>query len=135
MEHTEQKHIPSMLFFIDFQKAYDTVSWKFSHGILDFFDFGPSIKQWIKVFYTNIKSSVVQNNFLSAPFKINRGVRQGDPISSYLFLICAEILGILIRENIEIKGIKINDVEHKISQFADDTTLILDVRKILMTKQ
>ena len=50
----------------------------------------------------------------------------GDPIAPYLFLICAQILFLLIDSNSEIKGIKINNNIHKITQFADDTTLILD---------
>ena len=57
-------------------------------------------------------------------FFIERGCHQGDPISPYLFLLCAEILGIMIRENKRIKGITVNDDEHKIAQFADDTQIM-----------
>ena len=59
-------------------------------------------------------------------FKIQLGVRQRDPISPYLFLICAEVLEFLIRSNNDIKGICIQDKEIKISQFADDTSLMSD---------
>ena len=55
---------------------------------------------------------------------IERGHRQGDPISPYLFLLCVEILGIIVRKNELIKGITINDDEHKIAQFADDTQMV-----------
>ena len=55
-------------------------------------------------------------------FTVERGCRQGDPISPYIFILCVEILAIMIREDSDIKGIWINKVEHKISQFADDTT-------------
>lgn len=67
---------------------------------------------------------VLQNGFSSKYFKPQRGCRQGDPISSYLFLLCAEILGILIRNNKDIKGITIAGEEYKISQYADDTSLV-----------
>ena len=55
---------------------------------------------------------------------LERGCRQGDPVSPYIFVICVEILGIAIRENKRIEGIKLLGYEHKISQYADDTTLI-----------
>ena len=47
-------------------------------------------------------------------------------MSPYLFILCAEILACKLRENQRIKGIKISDVDLKISQFADDTTIFLE---------
>ena len=101
---------------IDFEKAFDSLSWNFIFECLNFFNFGKSIQQWIEVFYKNISSCIIQNGIVSEYFKPGRGCRQGDPISPYLFIICAEILGILIRNNRDIKGIKINGEEYKISQ-------------------
>ena len=59
-------------------------------------------------------------------FKLGRGCRQGDPISPYLFLVCAEILALKIKNNKKIKGIMINKEEYLMSQYADDTLVILD---------
>ena len=59
-------------------------------------------------------------------FELSRGVRQGCPLSPYLFILSVEILAEAIRNNKEIKGIKIYNTEVKVSQYADDTTLILD---------
>lgn len=69
---------------------------------------------------------MTQAGCLSIFFKLERECRQGDPISPYLFLICAEILSIKIKNNKNIKGIKINKTEYLISQYVDDTVLILD---------
>ena len=55
-----------------------------------------------------------------------RGCRQGDPLSPYIFVICAEILAILICQNDKIRGINIDGKEFLISQYADDTSLTLD---------
>lgn len=81
-----------------------------------------SIKDWIQTFYNGIKTCIIQNGIISDYFYPQRGWRQGDPISPYLFLLCAEILGAIIRNNKDIKGIKIGDTEYKISQYADDTS-------------
>ena len=54
----------------------------------------------------NISSFIIQNGIVSEYFNPGRGCRQGNPISPYLFIICAEILGILIRNNRDIKGIR-----------------------------
>ena len=59
-------------------------------------------------------------------FEIQRGVRQSCPLSPYLFILSAEVLATAIRKNANIKGISVNGVEIKFSQYADDTTLKLD---------
>ena len=126
MHYTEIIQVPGLLMLIDFEKAFDTVSWNFIQDALHFFNFGDSIKSWIYTFYNDIKSCVIQNGVVSDYFYPERGCRQGDPISPYLFLLCAEILGILIRNNKDIKGITIEGVEYKLSQYADDTTIFTD---------
>ena len=78
------------------------------------------------MFYTNIESCVSVNGHLSDWFYLQRGCRQGDPLSPYLFILCAEILALLIRNNPNIKGIIVGNTEFRISQYADDTSMILD---------
>ena len=118
--------VPGLLLLIDFEKAFDSLSWSFIQKVLKFLNFGPSICRWIETFYSNITSSVIQCGFMSESFRIGRGCRQGDPLSPYIFIICAEFLAIKIRQNSKIKGIKIHDTEFKISQYADDTSIFLD---------
>ena len=59
-------------------------------------------------------------------FNLKRGCRQGGPISPYIFILCADILRKIIRNNKDIKGIQINNKELKLSQYANDTHLLLD---------
>ena len=124
--YVKEENLPGLLVSLDFEKAFDSVNWKYMHRVLKAFGFGEDICQWISAFYSNLSSSVVVNGKSSARFHIKRGCRQGDPISPYLFILCAEVLACKIRENNNIKGIQVSNTEHKISQFADDTTAFLD---------
>ena len=123
---TKTRNVPGLLLSVDFEKAFDSVSWDIIHTALDYFGFGPSIRHWVETFYTGTESSILQNGHMSSCFQTGRGCRQGDPLSPYLFLLCAEILGLMIRQNQEIKGIQINGKTHLLSQYADDTQLFLD---------
>lgn len=115
---------PGVLICLDFEKAFDSLSWTFMFKVLKAFGFGPDFRKWIETFYKNIKSTVTVNGKLTPWFQVKRGCRQGDPISPYLFVLCAEIFAIMIRQNEKIKGIKIGGMENKISQYADDTELM-----------
>ena len=115
-----------IMLLIDFEKAFDTVAWSFIEKCFKYFNFKPDVINWIKVFYKNIKSAVIVNNEPTKWFTIERGCRQGDPASPYIFLLCGEILAHMIRQDRRVVGYKVMDSEVKISQYADDTTLFLD---------
>ena len=74
---------------------------------LRFFEFGKDLQRWIEVFYKDISSCVINNGHASPFFSICRGVRQGCPLSPYLFIICIELLAIQIRNDPAVKGIAI----------------------------
>ena len=69
------------------------------------------------------------NGQYSEWFDVRRGKRQGDRLSPYLFLICAEIMSSVIHQNKNIHGIKILDEDILLSQFPDDTTFFLMVKR------
>ena len=121
--------IPGLLLFIGFEKAFDSLEWIFMFKCSEVFGFGPSLTRWVETFYSNIASCIINNGTLSASFEINRGVRQGDPLSPYLFIIAVELLAVAIRSCSEIKGIKIDSKEFKMVQYADDlTAFVSDIR-------
>ena len=124
INHTAARNIPGLLMFLDFEKAFDTVEWSFIWKTLSSFNFGTSLINWIKLCYRNIESCVLNNGWASNYFTPERGVRQGCPLSPYIFILCAEVLANKIRANKDIKGITVCGNEIKISQYADDTTMI-----------
>ena len=123
---TEQKKIPGLLVIVDFEKAFDTISRKFIVDCLKILGFGPSIIQWVRTCFSYSSARIVQNGYTSNIIQVARGTRQGDPISSYLFVIGVQILNYLCHQNKHIKGIMVNGKEHRILQFADDTEFLLD---------
>ena len=126
INYTNTEQIPGLLLFVDFEKAFDSVEWSFMEKTLKYYNFGTSLVAWIKLFYTDISSCIQNNGWSSDFFALSRGVRQGCPLSPYLFILCAEILGSAVRKDNEVRGITILGTECKLSQYADDTTMILD---------
>ena len=125
MHYTTKEKISGILALIDFEKAFDTVEWSFLFNTLSTLNFGQNYIRWIKLLYSNISSCVTNNGYISNYFTLTRGIRQGCPISALLFILVAEILAVNIRSDTLIKGINVNNVEFKIGQLADDTTLFL----------
>ena len=113
------------MIFLDFQKAFDSVEWDFILECLESFNFGPEFVGWVKTFYKNTQSCIINNGAISDLFTLERGVRQSDPLSPYLFVLAAEALAIAVRQNIAITGITIEKEETKLLQYADDITATL----------
>ena len=125
IDHTESLKLSGILLFIDFEKAFDSIEWDFLYQALEAFNFGPTLIRWIKTFYNNVSSCVINNGLFSEQFKLERGVRQGDPLLPYLFVVAIEILAISLRSNEHIEGIKIDNDEIKTLLYADDMTATL----------
>ena len=73
MQFVEENNIPGLLLLIDFEKAFDSLSWSFMQKVLISFNFGPSIVQWISTFYNNTQVAVYQGGNLSSFFYAQRG--------------------------------------------------------------
>ena len=125
VEYTKQKGLSGILLAVDFEKAFDALNFNYLIKILHEFNFGPSLIQWIRVLYENASSCVLNNGFSTGPFSLGRGVRQGDPLSPYLFIIASEVLAIRIRNDDAIQGFKFGEENEKLNLFADDMTCFL----------
>ena len=129
MYYSDENDLLSYFLFVDFEKAFDLLEWNIIVKSLEKFNFGQDSIKWIQTFYNNISSCIINNGHTCQYFQIGRGVRQGDPLSPYLFIICIELLSIAIRQNDQIKGIKIAENEIKLLQFADDLTCsLMDIK-------
>ena len=117
-----------MLLSIDFKKAFDSVEWNFLFECLKHFGFGESYLKWIKTLYNESASCIKNNGFVSEPFFIYRGIRQGCPVSGLLFVIAVELLANRVRSSNSIKGFNLGFPNNrvKISQYADDTIFFLN---------
>ena len=74
------------------------------YKVLEFLNFGPDLIKWVSDLYNEANLCVLQNGIISKFFPIGRGCRQGYPYSPYLFNLCVEIMGLIIRRNNNIKG-------------------------------
>ncbi|GKA75562.1 putative RNA-directed DNA polymerase [Tanacetum coccineum] len=91
---------PRCAFKVDIQKAYDTVDWGFLHEVLIGFGFHPRMIGWIMECVTSTSFSISINGSLHGYFKGKRGLRQGDPISPYLFTLVMEVLTLMLRRKV-----------------------------------
>ena len=121
LEYTDSNDIEAILFSADFEKAFNSIDHSFLFSVLESFGFGPDFIQWVRTLFYNAESCVINNGRSTGYFRPERGTRQGDPLSAYLFILALEVLLIQIKENNDIKGIIINNTNIKLSAYADDT--------------
>ena len=88
---------------IDLEKAYDKIEWAFIREMLIEFNFPDNIVYLIMSCVLSVSISLLFNEGCLESFHPSRGIRQGDPLSPYLFILCMEYLGYLIEEKCEAK--------------------------------
>lgn len=89
-------------FKIDIQKAYDTVNWKFLEACLREFGIHTVMVHWIMVCVTSASFSVCVSGEAHGFFRSKRGLRQGDPMSPYLFTLVMEVLNLMIKRQVRL---------------------------------
>ena len=127
ISYVNEKNTSLAFISIDQMKAFDRVSHDFLFACLERFGFGPNFINWTKLIYHDVSSSVKTNGWLTAFIQLERGLRQGCALSMPLYVLTAETMAINIRQNPRIHGIQPpnSEEELKLSQYADDTTLLL----------
>jgi exonuclease III len=117
-----------LFFKVDFERAYDTVSWKFLDYMMVRMGFGEVWRRWISACIFQSSMSVLVNGSPTDDFIVGKGLRQGDPLSPFLFLIVAEgltgLMGKAVDNNV-FHGYKVsNSILFHTLQFADDTIIM-----------
>jgi hypothetical protein len=118
-----------MLIKLDLSKAFDRISWKYMCSLLEAFGFDNIWVAWIMQLTSSTFFSILVNGVPSRPFSPTRGIRQGDPLSPFLFVIMVEGLGCYIKASVEdgsLKGLPLHNLQPapSHSQFVDDTLLL-----------
>jgi hypothetical protein len=117
-----------LFFKVDFERAYDTVNWNFVEYMMVRMGFGEGWRRWIRACIFQSSMSVLVNGSPTEDFIVGKGLRQGDPLSPFLFLIVAEgltgLMGKAVENNV-FHGYKVsNSILFHTLQFADDTIIM-----------
>lgn len=125
MHSPASREVPEVVVFLDAEKAFDRVEWRYLFAVLEKFCFGPKFISWVQLLYSNPKVSVIKNKIRSQLFSILRGTRQGCPLSPLLFALVIELLSIMLKSLQSIQGIDRMGMEHRVSLYEDDLLLYI----------
>ena len=117
-----------MILKLDYEKAYDRVSWDFLFEVLKSRKFNPVWINWMELLVKGGSVGVILNGEESSFFSPGKGLRQGDPISPLLFNLVVDVLTRMLAKAAEkglIKGLLADFVPNGVIslQYADDTIL------------
>ena len=90
------------------------------------YGYGDNFTDWIKILLKNQESCVINEGHTTKYLKLERGARQGDLISTYLFILALEIFFIIIKTNKNVHSLNIFDHEYLYTAYEDDTTLFFE---------
>ncbi|GKA19420.1 RNA-directed DNA polymerase, eukaryota, reverse transcriptase zinc-binding domain protein [Tanacetum coccineum] len=118
-----------LLFKVDFEKAFDSVSWRFLDHVMERLGFSSTWRKWIMAGLKSSRASILVNGSPTSEFSLKRGLRQGDPLSPFLFIIVMEGLHIALKDGLTanlFQGVKIGSSEIRLSHlfYADDVIIL-----------
>lgn len=131
VDEARRKKKEVLLFKVDFEKAYDSVDWKFLYILMTNMGFHENWRKWIAECLKTFTVSVLINGSPTNEFRMERGLRQGDYISPFLFLTVVEGFNILMKKAVnggKFGGYKFENREDRFMhlQYADDTLIIME---------
>ena len=101
---SNNENLDSAFIFLDQEKAFDRVNHDFLYKMMHAFGIGTTFVNWVRRIYSNATIQVKVNGFLSGNILLNHGVRQGCPLSPFLYVLIIEILASQFRSNPDIVG-------------------------------
>ncbi len=113
------------LIFLDQEKAFDRVEHDFLFKTMEAFGFGNSFIDWIRILYSNATTNIKVNRFYTKPIPLKRGLRQGCPLSSSLYVLVIEIFALQLRVNPNLVGFKVEGDKIISMHYADDATIVI----------
>ena len=129
---------------IDFEKAFDSVSFSFMKKVIELAGFPKIMQKWVTILLNDFKSHINHAGNLLRLIELGRGARQGDPIASILFVLAIEILLIAIRNNPKIEpyrfqgSVHTQSIQNKVGAYADDVNIMMprsekSIREVVST--
>ena len=113
----------------DVEKVFDSINYCFLIKVLEKYGFEKDFIKWIKILLENQELWIINGGATTNYFKLEKGTRQGDPISAYLFILVLEIVFLFPKESKNINGLDIFDKMFLYTAYADDTTFFLKDKK------
>ena len=120
-------NLPVDLLSLDQEKAFGRVHWPFLFATLAKMGFGDNFIRWVRLLYTDVRSSVLVNGYTSRPFKPSRGLRQGRPSSPLLYVLHMEVLAANVRFHPNITGLRLPGLSYPLpvlSLYADNKSAV-----------
>ncbi|GJT65778.1 RNA-directed DNA polymerase, eukaryota [Tanacetum coccineum] len=111
LQWCKSKKKQTMIFKIDFEKAYDSVRWDYLDDVLNKFGFGTKWRGWIQTCLSSSRGSILVNGSPTGEFQFQKGLKQGDPLSPFLFILVMESLHLSFQKVIDeglFKGVSVS---------------------------
>ena len=121
----DMQKLSGYLLTVDFEKAFDSLNHNVLIAVLKKYGFGDDFIDWVLILFNSQESCVKNGGHSKKYFLLERGARQGDPVSADLFVLALEIFFIIIKTNSDIQGIEIFNHEFLYTAYADYTNFFV----------